>query len=69
MGVREWIIPFPKFVNGKGMEKNPFPIIGNRKGMKKTFPKFVIGKGMEKIHSHISETGIRDYHTLPFMAR
>ena len=51
MGVREreWIIPFPKFGNGKGIEKNPFPQFRNGKGMKKkTFPKFGNGKGMQK---------------------
>ena len=68
---REWIIPFPKFGNGKGIEKNPFPQFGNGKGMKKKhsqnsgmgkewknlFPKFGNGKGMKKIHSHNSGTG------------
>ena len=46
---REWIIPFPKFRNGKEIEKNPFPQFGNGKGMKKkTLPKFGNGKGMKK---------------------
>ena len=68
---REWIIPFPKFRNGKGIEKKPFPQFGNGKGMKTNhsqnsgmgrewknlFPKFGNGKGMKKIHSQNSGTG------------
>ena len=72
---REWIIPFPKFGNGREW-KNPFPKFGNGKGIKKTFPKFGNGKGMkksipkiweregnEKIHSHNSGVGIRGFHS------
>ena len=54
MGVREreWLNPFLKFRNGKGMEKNPFPKFRNGAGMKKkTFPNFGNGKGIKKILS------------------
>ena len=45
---QEWIIPFPKFENGKGMEKT-IPKIQKREGNeKKPFPKFGNGKGMKK---------------------
>ena len=59
---REWIIPFPKFGNGKGMEE-PIPWIWEWEGNEKNlFPKFGNGKGMKKIHSHNSGTGIRGSH-------
>ena len=45
---REWIIPFPKFGNRKGMEKKPFPKFGNGKGMKKSIPKIREREGNEK---------------------
>ena len=58
---REWIIPFPKFGNGKGIEKThslnsgtgrewtkPFPKFGNGKGMKKSIPKIWEREGNEK---------------------
>ena len=46
MGVQEqeWIIPFPKFGNRKGMEKKQFPKFENGKGMKKTFPNSEMGR-------------------------
>ena len=63
--------PFPKFGNGKGMEKihsrnsgtgrewkKSIPEIREREGNeKKPFPKFGNGKGMKKIHSRNSGTG------------
>jgi len=54
---REWIIPFPKFGNGKGMEKNPFPKFGNEKGMKKSIPIIREWEGNEKIYSQNSGKG------------
>ena len=53
MGVQEqeqeWIIPFPKFGNGKGMKKT-FPEFRNGKGTrKKTFLKFRNGKGIKNV--------------------
>ena len=45
---REWIIPFSKFGNGKGMKKL-IPIIREWEGNeKKAFPKFGNGKGKKK---------------------
>ena len=58
--------PFPKFGNRKGMKKT-FPKFGNRKGMKNLIPNFGNGKGMSKIHSHISGTGIRGYHSQEYL--
>ena len=73
---REWIIPFPEFGNGKGIEKihslnsgtgrewkKTFPKLGMGRERKNLFPKFVNGKGMKKIHSHNPGMGIRGYHS------
>ena len=46
--------PFPKFGNGKGMEKIHSPNSGREGSEKKPFPKFGNGKGMKKIHSRNS---------------
>ena len=43
----------PKIREREGNEKNPFPQLGN-------------GKGMKKIHSHNSGMGIRGYHSQEF---
>ena len=60
----------------EGNEKKPFPLFGNRQGMKKLFPKSGNGKGMKKSlpkiqeregneqnPSHNSGMGIRGYHS------
>ena len=57
---------FPKFRNGKGMKKT-FPKFGNGKGMKKSIPKIWEREGNEKIHSRISGTGIRGFHSWEWM--
>ena len=55
----EWIIPLPKFGNGRGMEKKQFPKFGNgKKTISKIreweenendlFPKIGNGKGLKK---------------------
>ena len=47
---REWISPFPKFGNRKGMKKL-IPKFGNRKGLKNFHPKIREWWGNEKIYS------------------
>ena len=49
--------PFPKFGNGKGMEKIHSRNSGTGREWKNPFPKFGNGKGMKKIHSRNSGTG------------
>merc|ERR1711978_775543 len=46
--------PFPKFGNGKGMEKIHSRNSGTGRNEKNPFPKFRNGKGMKKIHSRNS---------------
>ena len=53
---REWIIPFPKFGNGKGMEKT-IPKIWKREGNEKNIPNIQEWEGNEKIYSQNSGTG------------
>ena len=49
---REWIIPFPKFGNGKGIEKKTHSLnLGTRREWKKTIPKIREWEGNEKIYS------------------
>ena len=60
---REWIIPFPKFGNRKGMEKTHSQNSGTGREWQKIFPKFGNGKGIKKIHSHNPGTGIRGFHS------
>ena len=52
---REWIIPFPKFGNGKGIEKTHSLNSGTGREWKKLFPKFGNGKGMKKSIPEIRE--------------
>ena len=67
MGVREreWLNPFLKFRNGKGMEKNPFPKFGKGKGMKKKHYKIREWEGNEKIYSQSSGTGREGKKSIP----
>ena len=53
--VREWIFPFPKVGNRKGMEKIHSQSSGTRREWKKTFPKFRNGKGTKKSIPKIQE--------------
>ena len=54
---REWIIPFPKFGNGKGIEKTHSLNSGTGREWKKTIPKIREWEGNEKIYSQNSGTG------------
>ena len=54
---REWIIPFPKFRNGKGIEKTHSLNLGMGREWKKTIPKIREWEGNEKIYSQYSGTG------------
>ena len=67
----------PEVREREGNGKNPFPKLGSRKGMKKTYsknsgtgralkrsiPKIREWEGNDKIHSHILGTGIGGYHS------
>ena len=54
---REWIIPFPKFGNGKGIEKTHSLNSGTGREWKKSIPKIREWEGNEKIYSQNSGTG------------
>ena len=45
------------------MKKKTFPKFGNGKGVEKTIPKIREQEGNEKIHSHNSGKGIRGFHS------
>ena len=65
---REWIIPFTKFRNRKGIEeKNHSLNSGMGREWKNRFPKFRNRKGMKKIHSHNLGMGIKGYHSQKYL--
>ena len=54
---REWIIPFPKIGNGKGIEKTHSLNSGTGREWKKNIPKIGEWEGNEKIYFQNSGTG------------
>ena len=62
---REWIIPFPKFGNGKGIEKTHSLNSGTGREWKKTIPKIREWEGNEKIYSQNSGTGREWKRSIP----